>query len=85
MALGFEVAEAGGSCGAVLNAANEAAVELFLNRKLRFTDIAAAVADVLRNHTLDCSPTLEDLMRLDGWARAEVRRWANTKKLAARS
>jgi 1-deoxy-D-xylulose-5-phosphate reductoisomerase len=85
LGLGFEVAEAGGSSGAVLNAANEAAVELFLNRKLSFTDIAAAVADVLHNHTLDCSPTLEDLMRLDRWARAEVGQWASKKKLVARS
>jgi 1-deoxy-D-xylulose-5-phosphate reductoisomerase len=38
--LGFEVARVGGTAGAVLNAANEAAIELFLSEKIRFVDIA---------------------------------------------
>jgi len=42
LGLGFEVAEKGGSAGAVLNAANEAAVEAFLKSELSFTDIVPA-------------------------------------------
>ena len=40
--LGFEVAGAGGTAGAVVNAANEAAVDAFLNKKISFTDIVTA-------------------------------------------
>ncbi|MEZ6077632.1 MAG: hypothetical protein R3C56_18785 [Pirellulaceae bacterium] len=36
LSLGWEVAERGGSCGAVVNAANEAAVELFLQGEIKF-------------------------------------------------
>ena len=78
--LGFEVATAGGTSGAVLNAANEAAVALFLAGKLRFTDVTVAVADVLHHHTLDNSPTLSQLLELDRWARREVMRWHTLAK-----
>jgi 1-deoxy-D-xylulose-5-phosphate reductoisomerase len=78
--LGFEVAAAGGSTGAVLNAANEAAVELFLDEKLKFTDITAAVRDVLQHHNFVDSPTLTELIDLDAWARREVLRWTQARK-----
>ncbi|MFO0011248.1 MAG: 1-deoxy-D-xylulose-5-phosphate reductoisomerase [Planctomycetota bacterium] len=73
--LGFEVARRGGTCGAVLNAANEAAVDLFLHGKIRLTEIAAACRSVLANHHYSPSPTLAELMRLDQWSRDEVSRW----------
>ncbi len=76
LSLGFEVAASGGTSGAVLNAANEAAVALFLDSKLKFTQITSAVADVLHNHTLDQSPSLPQLLELDSWARREVLRWS---------
>ncbi len=73
--LGFEVATRGGSCGAVLNAANEAAVEAFLNGDLAFLDIARCCRAILDAHDYDPSPTLEGLFALDRWARLEVSRW----------
>jgi 1-deoxy-D-xylulose-5-phosphate reductoisomerase len=73
--LGFEVAARGGTCGAVLNAANEAAVGRFLNRQIGFLDIARCVRAVLTAHDFDPTPTLTTLLRLDGWARQEVARW----------
>jgi 1-deoxy-D-xylulose-5-phosphate reductoisomerase len=75
--LGREVARLGGTAGAVLNAANEAAVARFLAGELRFLEIAAACEAVLTNHTFDASPTLEQLMQLDTWARQEVLRWTS--------
>jgi 1-deoxy-D-xylulose-5-phosphate reductoisomerase len=75
LALGFEVAARGGTCGAVLNAANEAAVERFLERKLTFTDIPRACRAVLEAHHFDPAPTLTELLRLDRWAREEIDRW----------
>jgi len=75
--LGFEVAKKGGSCGAVLNAANEASVELFLQGKIRLTDIATICRTVLDQHHYSPSPSLAELLQLDRWARSEVLRWIN--------
>jgi 1-deoxy-D-xylulose 5-phosphate reductoisomerase len=65
--LGFEVAKSGGTCGAVLNAANEAAVELFLEGKIRLTEIAKICGTILHHHTFSPHPTLEELLRQDRW------------------
>jgi len=73
--LGREVAERGGSCGAVLNAANESAVAGFLDGRLKFTEIVAACRDVLNYHDYDPNPNLEQLIALDQWAREEILRW----------
>lgn len=75
LALGFEVAAAGGTAGAVVNAANEAAVAAFFRGDLKFTEIVPACQAVLRQHHFDPRPTLDQLMQLDRWAREEVTRW----------
>jgi 1-deoxy-D-xylulose-5-phosphate reductoisomerase len=76
--LGHEVARLGGTTGAVLNAANEAAVAMFLQGQLGFTEIVPACEAVLKQHDYDPSPTLDELLRLDRWAREEVTRWICT-------
>jgi 1-deoxy-D-xylulose-5-phosphate reductoisomerase len=73
--LGFEVAQRGGTAGAVLNAANEMAVERFLAGDIRFSDIPRACEDVLNAHEYDPAPSLEGLLRSDCWARKETRQW----------
>ncbi len=73
--LGFEVARRGGSAGAVLNAANEVAVERFLDGRLGFNDIPRLCQDILDNHDFDTSPTLDDLLIQDRRARAEAQSW----------
>ena len=73
--LGYACARAGGTSGAVLNAANEAAVEAFLGGELHFTEIVPACRSVLDGHDFDPNPTLEQLEELDRWARQEVTRW----------
>ena len=78
LTLGYEVARAGGTTGAVLNAANEAAVAGFLEGQLRFTEIVPACRAVLQNHHYDPSPTLAQLLKLDAWAREEVSKWVCT-------
>jgi 1-deoxy-D-xylulose-5-phosphate reductoisomerase len=78
LALGLEVARAGGTAGAVLNGANEAAVAAFLAGDLGFQEIVPACRDILEHHDFDPNPTLEQLFRLDGWARQEISRWACT-------
>ena len=76
--LGFEVARTGGTCGAVLNAANEAAVGRFLAGGLAFLNIARCCRAVLDSHDYEPRPTLERLKDLDTWARQEVARWTRT-------
>jgi len=73
--LGLQVARAGGTAGAVLNAANEAAVAAFLAGELGFHEIVPACHSILENHRFDPNPTLEQLLELDRWAREEVSRW----------
>jgi 1-deoxy-D-xylulose-5-phosphate reductoisomerase len=73
--LGFEVARRGGTCGAVLNAANEAAVSRFLAGNLRFLDIPHVCRDVLNHHHFSARPSLAELGTIDRWARQEVDRW----------
>jgi len=75
LALGAEVATSGGTSGAVLNAANEAAVAAFLGGTIRFTDIVPACRAVLEHHDFDPQPSLAHLLELDRWARQEVSRW----------
>ena len=72
--LGYKVARLGGVAGALLNAANESAVELFRSGEIRFTEIAALVEQVLGRHESNPDPTLEELRAADRWARNEVTR-----------
>ncbi len=73
--LGFEVVEKGGSSGAVINAANEAAVDAFLKSELSFTDIVTACREVLEHHNFEAHPSFEQLVAADRWAREEISRW----------
>ncbi len=71
--LGWKAAKVGGTMGAVLNGANEAAVEMFLGGKISFRRIFEIVGAVMDRHRPVGSPTLEDVVVADGWARAEAR------------
>jgi 1-deoxy-D-xylulose-5-phosphate reductoisomerase len=73
--LGYEVMRRGGTAGAALNAANEAAVTRFLDGEIRFLDIPRACRAALDHHHYDPRPTLDALWRVDASARQEVRRW----------
>ena len=79
--LGFEVARNGGTCGAVLNAANEVAVDRFLQGELNFVDIPCVCRAVLDAHNFDPSPSLSELVRLDVWAREETTRWKSSRSI----
>jgi 1-deoxy-D-xylulose-5-phosphate reductoisomerase len=73
--LGYEVMKRGGTSGAALNAANEAAVARFLDGEISFLDIPRACRAALDHHRFDSRPTLDQLWSVDGWARREVDRW----------
>lgn len=70
--LGHEAARQGGTAGAVLNAANEAAVDLFREGALHFPDIARVIERAVARHDFKPEPDWEDLLAADRWARDEV-------------
>lgn len=70
--LGHEVAKAGGTAGAALNAANEAAVSAFRERRIGFLEIVPIVEDALKRHAFEAHPSLATLMAVDAWARKEI-------------
>lgn len=77
--LGYEVARRGGTCGAVLNAANEVAVGRFLAGELPFLDIPRVCQDVLAHHHFSPHPSLEELWAADRAARHEVSKWIHSR------
>ena len=74
--LGHEAASRGGTAGAVLNAANEVAVQGFLDGELRFPEIAEICGRMLAEHPFEATPSLDEIRRIDAWTREEVGRWA---------
>ena len=71
-ALAKQAARTGGSCCAAMNAANEEAVALYLQDKIRFYDISDAVAQAMALPVIE-KPTLEEILSVDAAARELVR------------
>ncbi|MGK7961054.1 MAG: 1-deoxy-D-xylulose-5-phosphate reductoisomerase, partial [Crocosphaera sp.] len=74
MQLAYSAGEAGGAMSAVLNAANEQAVALFLEEKIAFLDIPKVIEKTCDSFRDDnpSSPSLEDILEADNWARKTV-------------
>ena len=66
--------EVGGTLPAVLNAANEVAVEAFCQGQIGFPGISATVARTLDRHRVVSHPSLDDILAADAWAREEAKR-----------
>ncbi len=71
--LGYEASREGGSMPAVLNAANEVAVEAFLEGEIFFPGIPKIIEKVIRQHKKIKTPGLADLMEADQWARQQAK------------
>ncbi len=71
MQLAYAAGRAGGSMPAVLNAANEQAVALFLEEKIHFLDIPPCIEKVCDRHSQNnhSNPNLDDILAADKWAR----------------
>ncbi len=76
--LAFAAGLAGGTMPAVLNAANEAAVDAFLRRQIKFTAIPAVIEQVMSRHQVTGRPELAEIMNADNWARNTARRLIET-------
>jgi 1-deoxy-D-xylulose-5-phosphate reductoisomerase len=74
MQLAYAAGRAGGSMPAVLNAANEQVVALFLEEKVQFLEIPQLIEQVCDRHQLDNrqDPSLDDILAADRWARETV-------------
>jgi 1-deoxy-D-xylulose-5-phosphate reductoisomerase len=74
MGLAYAAGRAGGAMAAVLNAANEQAVALFLEEKISFLDIPRVIEKVCDRFAIHNSstPSLDDILAADNWARQEV-------------
>jgi 1-deoxy-D-xylulose-5-phosphate reductoisomerase len=83
MQLAYAAGRAGGSMPAVLNAANEQAVALFLDEQIQFVDIPHLIEQVCDRHQADNNqaPSLEDIVAADRWARQAA--LEASKKLSA--
>ncbi|HIQ61907.1 MAG TPA: 1-deoxy-D-xylulose-5-phosphate reductoisomerase [Candidatus Enterenecus faecium] len=73
LGLALECAQKGGTSTAILNGANEVAVELFLEEKISFLDIARLVEGALERVASKPTDTLEDVLEADREARQAVR------------
>ena len=71
--LALQAAEAGGAYPAVLNGANEIAVERFLAGGIRFIDLVPLVEETLDRHHDDAPDSIEAIMAADAWARETCR------------
>ncbi|MCR4398954.1 MAG: 1-deoxy-D-xylulose-5-phosphate reductoisomerase [Firmicutes bacterium] len=72
--LGYAAGKIGGTMPAVLSAADEVAVQMFLCGAIRFTAIPRVVADVMEMHSTVPDPDLETVMWADRWARETAAR-----------
>lgn len=70
--LAYEVARLGGTAGAVFNAANESAVNAFADGRCTLPQISELVGLTIASHKVQPSPSLDDLLEADRWARADV-------------
>lgn len=73
--LAREAAQAGGSAPAMLNAANEVAVEAFLQRRIRFSDIAGMIESVLNAQPVQAVEALDAVFDADRRARELAGQW----------
>ncbi len=67
--LAFEALSAGGTMPAVMNAANESAVNRFLSRKIRFLQIPELIEKTMLAHPVIQKTVVEDILKCDQWAR----------------
>lgn len=67
--LAYEAIKMGGTMAAVLNGANEKAVELFIKNEIGFLDIPQIIQKVMDKHKNVLNPSLEEILYIDTWAK----------------
>jgi 1-deoxy-D-xylulose-5-phosphate reductoisomerase len=72
LALAYNAGISGGTNPAVLNAANEVAVEAYIKGKIKFTDLPIIIENALALHDSIKNPSLDEILQSDHWARAQA-------------
>jgi 1-deoxy-D-xylulose-5-phosphate reductoisomerase len=70
LSLAYEALRTGGTLPAVMNAANEVAVNAFLKEKIGFHEIPRVIRRTMRRHRVVSHPALEEILEADRWARS---------------
>jgi len=81
LALAYDALEAGGTMPAVLNAANEVAVEAFLAERLEFREVPRLIQKTMKNHQTLRLNSVEDVLQAHSWAREEALKTLNRGSL----
>ena len=81
LGLAYQALRTGGTMPAVLNAANEAAVEAFLEERIGFLQIPRLIQETMERHQTRQSISLEDILYAHSWAQQEARKIINRGKL----
>jgi len=71
--MAYDAGRSGGTMPTVYSAANEVAVERFLNGQIAFLQIERIIAETMDRHQLTSAPGLGDILEADNWAREEAR------------
>lgn len=77
--MAIEAGRKGGTYPAVLCAVDEVAFELFMKRRIKFTDISSLVEQALAEHKSIMQPTIEDILAVDAWATDKTLELAGAK------
>ena len=72
LSLTFDALRAGGTMPCVLNAANEIAVDAFLEERIPFTGISSVVSDTMAEHEVLSGETIEEVINVSNWARQKT-------------
>lgn len=70
----YQAIKCGGSAPSVLNAANEEAVEAFLNKRISFISIPKIIEKIMSKHKAAADADLEEILEADRWTRGEAKR-----------
>lgn len=72
LSLAYQAIKQGGTMPTVLNAANEVAVNLFLNNSIKFLDIPSIIETAMMRHNINYHPTLDDIIETDLKTRQQI-------------
>jgi len=72
LALAYQAGKIGETLPAVLNAANEVAVQAFLKHRISFVKIPEIIRETMERHTVVKDPSLDDILEADRWAREQA-------------
>lgn len=73
LSITYDALRAGGTMPCVLNAANEAAVEAFLEERISFTEISRVVSGTMAEHSVSDGDTIEEIISVSEWAKEKAK------------